>query len=120
MIPGLLDQGGSMSQATADIVGTKDANFTFTISAATITTATPLVNNQAGASLPLSGNGREVTIQKLAAGESWVQLDLVWAPGDPNAVIDVGTVTSGTVNAANPKHTLDRGKTPGFVELFGI
>jgi hypothetical protein len=109
---------GSMSQATADIVGTKAANFTFTISAATVTNAAFLLNNQPGASLPLSGN--EVTIQKLAAGESWVQLDLVWATGDPNAVIDVGTVTSGTVNAANPKHTLDRGKTPGFVELFGI
>jgi hypothetical protein len=46
-------------------------------------------------------------------------LDLIWAPGDEDAVIDVGTVTSGTVNAAKPKHTLDAGKTPGFVELFG-
>ena len=107
-----------MSQATADIVGTKQANFTFTLSAATITNAAPLVGNQPGQPLPFSG--REVTIQNLPSGELWVELDLIWAPGDGDAVIDIGTVTSGTVNAANPKHTLDAGKTPGFVELFGI
>jgi hypothetical protein len=109
-----------MSQTTADIIGTNGASFTFTISSATITNAAPLVNNQQGPALTVGGNGREVTIPSLAAGETWIELDLVFAPGDGDAEIDVGTVTSGTVNAATPKHTLDAGKTPGLVELFGI
>jgi hypothetical protein len=103
---------------SADIVGTKGANFTFTLSAATITNATTLVGSQPGPSLPFSDH--EVTIKNLTSGQTWVQLTLIWAPGDGDAIIDVGTVTSGTVNAATPKHTLDTGKTPGMVQLSGI
>jgi hypothetical protein len=109
-----------MSRTTADIVGTTGANFTFTLSAGTITNAAKFAGNTQGPSFPLSGDGREVTIQNLATGDTWVELDLAGAPGYGMAVIDVGTVTSGTVNAAAPKHTLNAGKTPGFVELFGI
>ncbi|MGA7695543.1 MAG: hypothetical protein WCA76_10965, partial [Candidatus Sulfotelmatobacter sp.] len=54
-----------MSQATADIVGTTGANFTFTISAGTIRNAAPLVADKPGASLPISGNA--VTITNLAS-----------------------------------------------------
>jgi len=108
-----------MSQATADIVGTTGAKFTLTIDAGTILSAYLEVANQPVVALTISGNDREVAIPSLPGGESWVRLDLVWAPGDPNATIDVGTVTTGTATAATPKHTLDDGNTPGYVELFG-
>ena len=108
-----------MSQATADIVGSIGANFTIKIDAATVLSAYLEVTNQPNVSLAIGGNDREVTVPNLPAGQSWVRLDLVWAPGDPNATIDVGNVSTGTVVAASPKHTLDDGETPGYVELFG-
>lgn len=108
-----------MSQATADIVGTTGAKFTITIDAATIASAYLEVPNQPVVALAIGGNDRQVTVASLPAGESWVRLDLVWAPGDSNATIDVGTVATGAATAANPKHTLDDGNTPGYVELFG-
>jgi hypothetical protein len=108
-----------MSQATADIVGTTGANFTITIDSGTILSAYLEVANQPVITLAIGANDRQVTISNLPVGESWVRLDIVWAPGDPNATIDVGTVTTGSVNAANPRHTLDDGNTPGYIELFG-
>jgi hypothetical protein len=108
-----------MSQATADIVGTTGANFTVTIDAGAILSAYLEVPNQPLVTLKIEGNDREVTVPNLPSGDSVVRLDLVWAPGDSNATIDVGTVTTGTVTAANPKHTIDDGETPGYVELFG-
>jgi hypothetical protein len=108
-----------MSQATADIVGTTGSNFTATIDAGTIVSAYLEVANQPIVSLAIGGNNREVTIPRLPAGESYMRLDIVWAPGDPNALIGVGTVTSGQAVAASPKHRIDDGDTPGYVELFG-
>ena len=89
-------------KSTADISGTTGANFTFTIDSATILAAS-----------------LKQPIPSLPAGISTVRLDLVWAPQDPDATIDVGTVTSGTVRAAAPKHTIDADDVPGFVVLFG-
>lgn len=108
-----------MSQATADIIGSTGANFILTIDSGTILSAYLEVANQPVVSLAIGVNDQQVTISNLPAGESWVRLDLVWAPGDANATIDVGTVTSGSANPANPKHTLDDGNTPGYIELFG-
>lgn len=108
-----------MPKDTADIVGTTGANFSITIDAATILSAFLEVTGQPNVALTVGGTQRDVTVTSLPAGDSVVRLDLVWAPGDPDATIDVGTVTSGTVNAANPKGRIDAGDTPGFVELFG-
>lgn len=108
-----------MSEATADIVGSKGANFTFTIDAANIVKAKLIVTHQPDVDLAVSGDHREVTVPNLPNGDSVVSLALIWAPGDPDATIDVGTVNSGVVTAANPTHTIDAGDTPGFVELFG-
>lgn len=108
-----------MSQATADIVGTTGANFTITIDQATILTAKLIVANQPDAPLTVGGNHREVAVPDLPGGDSVVSLGLVWAPGEHDATIDVGAVSAGTVTAANPKHTIDLGDNPGFVELFG-
>ena len=108
-----------MSQATADLVGTIGASFTFTIDSGTILSAYLEVPNQPIIALSIGGNDREVIVPSLPAGDAWVRLDLAWAPGDDNATIDVGTVTAGAVTAAIPKHTIDDGQTPGYVELFG-
>jgi hypothetical protein len=104
---------------SADIVGTKGANFTCTIDSGTILSAYLEVPNQPIVSLMIGGSSREVTVPSLPAGQSWVRLDLVWAPGDSDATIDVGTVTSGTVATAPAKGTITDGDTPGYIELLG-
>ena len=108
-----------MSEHTADIVGTIGSNFTCTIDAATILSAYLEVPNTPIVSLEIGGGDREVTVPSLPKGQSWVRLDIVWGPGDDDATIKVGTVTSGTAKAATPNHTLDAGNTPGYIELFG-
>ena len=70
-------------------------------------------------SLSIDSTERQVTVRSLPAGTSYVRLDIVWAPGDSDATIDVAAGSSPTVAVANPKHTLDAGNTPGYVELFG-
>jgi hypothetical protein len=108
-----------MSEARADIVGTTGSNFTIVIDAANILSAYLEVTNQPIVSLSIGGSDREVTVPNLPAGDSLVRLDLVWAPGDPDATIDVGTVFSGDAKAAVSKGTIHDGDTPGYVELFG-
>lgn len=108
-----------MSEDTADIVGTVGSNFTVKIDSATIVTAFLMVDGKPDLALDIAGSKREVTVPSLPAGDSTVRLDLFWAPADPDATIDVGTVTSGTVNVILPKQTIDAGQTPGFAELFG-
>jgi hypothetical protein len=106
-----------MSKKTANIIGTKDANFTLTIDSATILAAFLVVPKQE--KVPLSFVENEVTIPSLPAGDSRVRLDLAWAPSDPDATVSLGTVISGTVKAKDPKQTIDAGQTPGFEKLFG-
>ena len=108
-----------MSEATADIVGTTGAEFTATIDSGSIDAAYLEVTNQGVIPLAVGGDNLSVTIKSLPSGESWVRLDIEWAPGDPNATIDVASVTSGTVAAANPKHRINDGDIPGWIELFG-
>ena len=80
-----------MPENTADIVGTTGANFTFTISTATIVKAILIVQNQPDVSLTVGASKREVVVPSLPAGDSTVSLALVWAPGDnADATIDVG------------------------------
>src|SRR5258706_15274378 len=112
-----------MSRETADIFGATGAKFTITIDVAKIvsTGAKLIVPNQPDQDLKVSGNGQEVTVPTLPGGDSVVSLALIWPPGaNTDATIDVGTVTpgTGTVQVANPKHTIDLAETPGEVELF--
>lgn len=111
-----------MSEGTADLVGTTASDFTFTIDAASIPQggATLIVTGQPDQNLPVAASGREVSVPSLPQGDSTVSLALIWPPGDTqDATIDVGTVTTGAVTAATPKHSIDCGDTPGYVELFG-
>jgi hypothetical protein len=108
-----------MPQDTADIVGTKGAKFTITIDNGSIQSAYLEVPDQPIVALTISGDNQEVTVTSLPAGDSTVRLDIVWAPGDSNATVDVGTVTTGNATTSNPKPILQDGDTPGYVELFG-
>jgi hypothetical protein len=109
-------QGDSMSLLSSDIHGKTGVGFEFNISAASIARALLQVKGEPDVTLTVSGDGSVVEVPSLPAGRSFVQLDLVWAPEDDDAIIDV---ESGPVTAADPRHTLDAGKTPGFVELWG-
>lgn len=102
----------------ANFSGTKAAKFTFTISSGTIVNAFLEVPSQPKAKLPVS-DGQEVTVTSLPAGSSGVRLDLVWAPDDPDAVVDLGTVLSGTVTRQPADPILIAGDTPGLVTLSG-
>ena len=108
-----------MSQDTADIVGTIGSHFDVTLDSGEILHAVLSVVNQATITLAVSGDGLAVTVPSLPAGDSLVRLDLIWAPGDGNATIDVGTVTIGSAQSAPSKGFIRAGQTPGFVELFG-
>jgi hypothetical protein len=108
-----------MSLESSDIHGTTGANFTFTISSGTITKALLQVSGQQDVKLTVDASGRVVTVSSLPAGNSGVRLDLVWAPQDPDALVDVGTVTTGTAVSAPAKGILTAGDTPGLVRLFG-
>jgi hypothetical protein len=106
-----------MSQDTADIVATKGSSFTITIDNGTILSAYLEVPNQPIVALAISGGDQEVTVNNLPSGDSTVRLDLVWAPGESNATVDVGT---GTATVSNPKPIINDGDTPGYVQLFGV
>ena len=108
-----------MSLATADIHGSTGANFTITVSAATILSAYLEIANQPKIALTIGQDLREVTVASLPAGHSLVRLDLVWSPGEKNATVSVGTVATGKVKNASGKSTLTAGDTPGYVELWG-
>jgi hypothetical protein len=97
--------------------GTSGANFTITISSGTITLAQLHVTNQPVVTLAFTN--REVVIPNLPAGDSLVELALAWLDGEPNAIVDIGTITSGTVAAPSPKAIIDDNSSVGYVKLFG-
>lgn len=108
-----------MPQSTAHIIGSTRSDFTFTIDSATIAKATLRVPGQPDTVLALAGP-REVIVPSLPASDSTVRLDLVWGPGDEDTTVDIGTVTSGSVQASDPPAVIVKGTTPFVVKLFGI
>lgn len=109
-----------MSLEDSDIHGSVGANFTFTVDTGTITKALLQAAGQPDMQLTLDASGQVVTVPGLPAGDSGVRLDIVWAPGDSDALVDVGTVISGTAQSAPAKKILMAGDTPGLVRLFGV
>jgi hypothetical protein len=103
----------------ANFSGTQKAKFTFTVSSGTIVNAFLEVPGQAKAKLPVSADGQGVTVNSLPAGASGVRLDLVWAPADADAVVNLGTVITGTVTRQPADPILIAGDTPGLVTLSG-
>jgi|SRR5580704_3162208 hypothetical protein len=109
-----------MSQATADLVGAVGSNFIATIDAGTIVQAQLGVVGQAVVMLAIGADKRSVIVPNLPAGDSTIWLAIVWAPGEPNANIGVGAVTSGNVRAANPPRIVYDNNPVGVIEMFGI
>jgi hypothetical protein len=69
-----------MSKADSDIFGGTGANFIATIDSGSIVQAT--LNGQ---TLTIGADNRSVAIPSLPAGDSFVDLRVVFAPGDPDA-----------------------------------
>jgi len=103
-----------MSKASADIVGSVGATFVATIDSGTIVQAT-----LGGQNLPMGADKRSVTVTNLAAGDSTIQLGLVFDPGDPNAKIGVGSVTTGKAQAHVPPGEILSTHVADVIDLFG-
>jgi len=109
-----------MSLASSDIHGNQGDSFVIVLNSGLVQSAYLEVDNQPLLSLSIDTTERQITVTSLPAGTTYVRLDINWAPGDGDATIDVAAGGPVTVAAANPKHTLDAGNTPGYVELFGV
>ena len=103
-----------MSQASADISGSVGADFVATIDSGTIVQA--MIGGQAAT---IGADNRSVTVTGLAAGDSVIELALEFAPGDPDANIGVGAVTSGHAQAHNPPGIISSTHVADVIELFG-
>jgi len=104
-----------MSKALSDIFGSSGAEFVATIDSGSIVQAT--LN---GRQLTLADN-RSVVVDApgLPAGDSTIDLRVVFGPGEPDANIGIGTVTSGTVQAQVPPGKILNQFPVGAIELFG-
>lgn len=108
-----------MSQATADISGKTGSNFVAIIDASTVVQAQLSVIGQSPITLSIGADKRSITVPNLPAGDSTIWLALVWAPGEPNANIGVGTVTSGNATPHNPAGVIYDNSAFGVIELYG-
>jgi hypothetical protein len=107
------------SAATSDIHGNTGDLFAILLNSGLVQSAYLEVDNQPLVSLSIDATERKVSVSNLPQGTSYVRLDIVWAPGDTDATIDVAPGAPASVVPANPKHTLQAGNTPAYVELFG-
>jgi hypothetical protein len=105
--------------ATADIHGNTGDTFSILIDSGLVQSAYLEVDNAPLVSLTIDATERQITVPSLPSGTSYVRLDIVWAPGDGDASIDVAAGAPASASAANPKHNLQAGNTPGYVELYG-
>jgi hypothetical protein len=116
-----------MSKDTADIVGSKGAQFTIILVPEESTGTTGVIkkailkkSGQPDQELPFEEH--EVTLQglnKLPGGDSLIVLNILWGPGDSDALIVVGQVTSGDAHSAEPTHYIQVDDVPGYIQLFG-
>lgn len=104
-----------MSRALSDIFGSTGATFVATIDSGSIVQAT--LN---GRQLTLADN-RSVVVDApgMPAGDSFIDLRVVFGPGDPDANIGVGTVNSGTAQAQVPPRKVLNQFPVGAIKLFG-
>jgi hypothetical protein len=103
-----------MSRASADIIGSVGANFVATIDSGTITEAK--IGTQ---DVPIGADNRSVTVANLAAGDSAIRLAVVFAPGDADANVGVGAVTSGDAKAQTPPGIIPNTLLADVINLFG-
>jgi len=106
-------------QATADISGKTGSNFVATLDASAIVQAQLTVVGKSPITLSIGADKRSITVPSLPAGDSTIWLALIFAPGEPNANIGVGTVTSGSAVPHNPPGIIYDNNAWGVIELFG-
>jgi hypothetical protein len=104
-----------MSKALSNIFGSTGAMFVAVIDSGSIVQAT--LN---GRQLTLVNN-RSVVVDApgLPAGDSFIDLRVVFGPGEPDANIGLGTVTSGTVQVQVPPGKVLNQFPVGAIKLFG-
>lgn len=100
-----------MSLVSCDIHGRTGDSFIIVINSGLVQSAYLEVDNQPLLSLSIDASERQITVNSLPSGTSYVRLDITWAPGDVDATIDAAAGAPATVVPANPKHTLDTGNS---------
>lgn len=108
-----------MSLARADISGKTGSNFVATVSSSSIVQAQLSVIGKSPVTLSIGADKRSITVPDLPAGDSTIWIALIFAPGEPNATIGVGTVTSGSATPHNPPGIIYDNNAWGVIELFG-
>jgi hypothetical protein len=104
-----------MSKALSDIFGSTQSTFVATIDSGSIVQAT--LN---GRQLTLADNQSVVVDPPgLPAGDSVIDLRVVFGPGEPDANIGVGTVTTGRVQSQVPPGKVLNQFPVGAIKLFG-
>jgi hypothetical protein len=103
-----------MSKALADIFGSTGTNFVAQIDSGSIVQAT-----LKGQILAAGPDNQSVVVPSLPAGDSIIDLRVVFGPGDPDANIGVGAVTSGAVQAQVPPGRVLNQFSVGAIKLFG-
>jgi hypothetical protein len=109
-----------MSKSTADISGKTASSFVATIDSGTIVQAQLGIVGQPMVMLSVGADKRSVTVPNLPSGNSTIWLAMIWAPGEPNANIGIGTVISGSVKAHNPPGVVYDNSPVGAIEMFGV
>jgi hypothetical protein len=104
-----------MSKALSDIFGSTQSTFVATIDSGSIVQAT--LN---GRQLTLADNRSVVVdLPGLPAGDSVIDLRVVFGPGEPDANIGVGAVKSGRAQAQVPPGRILNQFPVGAIKLFG-
>ena len=113
-----------MSKALSDIFGSKGAKFIATLDSGTIATgATTPKLMPAGTVLTVGADKRSISVDDLPAGDSFIDLRIVFAPGEPDANIGATPITPAAGQAgaaqANPARTIPNNSPAGSIDLFG-
>ncbi|WP_213805910.1 hypothetical protein [Granulicella sp. dw_53] len=108
-----------MSQATADISGKTGSNFVATLDASSVVQAQLAVVGKSPITLSIGADKRSITVPNLPSGDSAIWLALVFAPGEPNATIGVGSVTGRSATPHNPPGIIYDTNAWGVIKLFG-
>ena len=108
-----------MSQATAHISGKTGSNFVATLDASKVVRAQLSVVGKSPIDLSIGADAQSINVPSLPAGDSTIWLALIFGPGEPNATIGVGTVTSGSATPRDPPGIIYDNNAWGAIKLYG-
>jgi hypothetical protein len=105
-----------MPADTADLVAIAGASFTFTTSSGTVTGA--VFQGASTGVVTADTMSNVISVSNLPAGDSTLLLTIVWAPGEPDAKLQIVS-TAHPLAYVTSAAVLTDGVTPGVIELFG-